>query len=247
MELGEYKSLEERESFYFWHIVRREILRENLLRFLGGKRDNKILDVGCGTGGNMLLLKEFGAVTGLDLSDEALKLAKDKNFAQLIKGDATKMPFSNDYFDIVSVLDTLEHVEDDKSVFKETFRVLKSGGILIITVPAYQWLWSQHDEVLHHIRRYDRVDLVKKAEKEGFKILRSSHFVMLAVPINLFRKIRDKLFYKKIAAPKRYDIVFGPFINSILIFFLRCEKYLMRFMGLPFGTSIMAVVQKPRS
>lgn len=245
MELGEYKSLEERESFYFWHVVRREILRENLLRYLGGKRDNKILDVGCGTGGNMLLLKEFGAVTGLDLFDEALKLAKDKNFAQLVKGDATKMPLPNDYFDIVSVLDTLEHVEDDKSVFKETFRVLKPGGILLVTVPVYQWLWSRHDEIMHHVRRYNKKDILEKCQKEGFNILKKSYFVTVAVIINLLRKLRDKIFVNR--NKKSYDVIFPPLINKILIFILRCEKILIRFISLPFGTSIMIIAQKPRS
>ncbi len=244
MEFQEYQSLADRETTYFWHVGRREILKEALLRYLKDSTNLSILDVGCGTGGNIILLKEFGNVTGIDFSDEALRLAGGKGFDKLVRADATAMPFSDNTFDLVSALDTIEHIAEDLKVVQESFRVLKPGGIFLVTVPAYPWLWSQHDEAIHHVRRYYRRELVNKLKEGGFKALESSHFVSLALPINLLRKLRDKFLRKENEPSKIYDIVFPPAINSILLFFLRCEKYWIRWFPLPVGTSIVAICKK---
>ncbi|MDP3935228.1 MAG: class I SAM-dependent methyltransferase [Candidatus Giovannonibacteria bacterium] len=244
MEFREYQSLADRETTYFWHVGRREILKEALLRYLKDPTNLSILDIGCGTGGNIILLKEFGNVTGIDFSDEALRLASGKGFDKLVCADATAMPFPDNTFDLVSALDTIEHIADDLKVVQESFRVLKRGGIFLVTVPAYPWLWSQHDEAIHHVRRYYKKGLVNKLKKGGFKVLESSHFVSLALPINLLRKLRDKFLRKEKESPKIYDIVFPPAINSILLFFLRCEKYWIRWLPLPIGTSIVAICKK---
>lgn len=244
MEIKEYGSLANRENFYFWHVGRREILKEAIFRSGIGVKNLDILDVGCGTGGNIILLKKFGRVVGLDSSAEALKFAERRGFAQLIQASATKLPLPDNAFDLVSILDVLEHIEDDRGVIGEALRVLRPGGLLLITVPAYQWLWSQHDKALHHIRRYTKREVTSKVRHGGFEVLEQSYFVMLAVPITLFRKLRDKLLRNPDNPPKIYDIVPPPLVNTLLLFLLRCEKILLRFMRLPFGTSIMVVAKK---
>lgn len=244
MEFREYQSLADRETTYFWHVGRREILKEALLRHLKNPTSLSVLDIGCGTGGNIILLKEFGRVTGLDFSEEALRWAQGRGFDQLIKADATAIPFPDNTFDLVSALDTLEHIVDDSKVMEECFRVLKPGGIFLVTVPAYQWLFSQHDEAIHHVRRYSMSDLAGKAKSAGFEVLERSHFVVLALPINLLRKIRDKFFRKIDVQPQIYDIVFPPFINFMLLSWLRLEKRIMRWLPLPAGTSIILVCKK---
>lgn len=236
MEKQEYRCLAERERFYFWNIGRREIIQEALRRNLTST-DNEILDVGCGPGGNIWALKNFGRVTGLDLSEEALRFAKDLGFVKLIKSDACQMPSPNESFNLISSLDVLEHIEEDEKVMREVFRILKSDGIFLVTVPAFPWLWSAHDEALHHVRRYTRKELLSKLERTGFKIKECSYFVMPAVPINLIRKL-----YKKEGS---YDVDISPTVNQIFLFLLRCERYLMRFTPLPFGSSLVAVAQKP--
>ncbi len=246
MEIKEYGSLANREDFYFWHVGRREILKEAIFRSGIGVKNLNILDVGCGTGGNIILLKEFGRVTGLDSSEEALKFAKGRGFTQLIQANATKLPLPDNAFDLVSVLDALEHIKDDSGVIREARRVLRPGGLLLITVPAYQWLWSQHDEAIHHVRRYAKKELIKKLKESGFEIVESTYFVTLALPVTIYRKLRDKIFRKKHAPPQIYDVVFPAPINTILLFILRCEKLIIRFFSLPFGTSIMAVAKKPK-
>ena len=247
MNLSEYEYLMQREKAYFWNVGRREILRAALLRNLDKKKDLDIIDIGCGTGGNMLLLNDFGKVSGLDFSEEALKFASKNNFESLTLGDATKLLFENESFDLATALDVLEHIPNDILAIQEAFRVLKSGGLFLITVPSYPWLWSQHDKVLHHVRRYYKNDLVKKLTQAGFLIEESSHFVMLAVFVNSIRKIKDKIFGSAKQGSHSYDIVFGGIINYILLSVLRLEKFIMRFIGVPFGTSLLIVAKKPAS
>ena len=237
MERQEYRRLAEREHFYFWNIGRREIIQEALRRNLATS-DNEILDVGCGPGGNIYALQNFGRVTGLDLAEEALQFAKDLGFVQLIKSDACNMPLPDASFDLVSSLDVLEHINNDEKVMTGVMRLLKSDGIFLVTVPAFPWLWSAHDEALHHVRRYTKQELLLKLKRAGFKIKECSYFVMPAVPINLLRKL-----YKKEGS---YDIDPSPMVNQLFLFLLRCERYLMRFVSLPFGSSLMVVAQKPR-
>lgn len=245
MDIKEYASLADREQTYFWHVGRREILRDALLRNLDKTQNNKILDVGCGTGGDMLLLHEFGEVVGLDFVDEAFKFAKNKGFVELVLADVVDLPFSDSSFNIVVALDVMEHIKEDQKAFREVYRVLKPGGVFVCTVPSYKWLWSQHDEVLHHKRRYGKKELLQKLAINRFIIKKATHFVMLGLPINFVRKLRDKLTRTANDVPQIYDVLFPPLINDLLLFLLRCEKQLMRIFPLPFGTSIMVVAKKP--
>ncbi len=248
MQKHEYARLAQRESFYFWNIGRREILREALLRHLSPRDDLAILDVGCGSGGNIKLLDGFGRVTGLDVSEEALKFAKNYNFARLVQADAKDIPFSDNSYDLVTSLDVFEHIENDQKALQESFRVLKNGGLVLITVPAHPWLWSDHDEAMLHQRRYTRSEILKKVRETGFEILGYSNFVFLGVPVNFLRKIRESFFRKfipqKSRAVETYDIEFSRKTNDFLLSWLRLEKFLIKFISLPLGTSIFIIAKK---
>src|SRR3989344_4017825 len=170
MEIAEYKNLADRENFFWWNVGRRRILKDVVTRHMDS-RGAKILDVGCGPGGNILFLAEFGEVTGLDSSDEALSFARGRGFSRVVKGDGGALPFSDGTFHLVSALDVIEHIKDDERTLGEMFRVLKPGGLLLMTVPAYPWMWSEHDEALHHMRRYRAGELRTKIKNGGFLIL----------------------------------------------------------------------------
>ena len=247
MDKDEYARLARREHFYFWNIARREILKEAIARNVSRERSApralEILDMGCGPGGNILTLGEFGRVTGLDISEDALRFARDRGFKELIRGDARRLPFSDNFFDLVSCLDALEHIDDDAVAIREAFRVLKPGGIFLATVPAHPWLWSVHDEALHHLRRYTTADLTQKIIRAGFTVREQSHFILSGVPINFLRLTLDALL-KKNGAAETYDREFGRVLNAILLFLLRCEKIFIRFSPLPFGTSLFVVAKK---
>lgn len=243
MDKHEYARLARREHFYFWNIGRREILKEAIARNVPVRGMFDILDMGCGPGGNILTLGEFGVVTGLDISEDALQFARDRGFKELIQGDVRRLPFPDHSFDLVSCLDVLEHIDDDAQAIREAFRVLKPGGIFLATVPAHPWLWSSHDEALHHLRRYTTRGITEKIIRAGFEIREHSHFVLLAVPINFLRRTLGAL-RKNEKAAETYDREFSGLVNAILLFLLRCEKALIRFFPLPFGSSLFVVTRK---
>lgn len=245
MEHREYESLANREEFYFWHVGRRELLSALLKRYLPRPSGNRIADIGCGTGGDMLFLRPFGKVSGIDSSSEALRLSASKGFTELFQGSAEHLPLPDHAYDLVVTLDVLEHVDDDGAAISEVFRTLVPGGLILVTVPAFQWLWSQHDRALHHRRRYLKSELCRKLREGGFEVRMVSYFVVLGAVMNGLRKCRDLVLGRGGENPRVYDVVFPPPINTALLFVLRLEHVFMRLFSLPFGSSIVAVAQKP--
>lgn len=248
MELKEYKNLASREDFFWWNVGRRRILKDVLLRHVAS-RPLKILDVGCGPGGNILFLGAFGEVTGLDASDEALAFAQKRGFARTVKGEGGALPFGDETFDVVSLLDVLEHIEDDAQTLREIVRVLKPGGLALITVPAYPWMWSEHDEALHHRRRYRAKELRAKVERAHFAIKEFSYFVFPSIPFRIVklcvRKTKTLVGIKEEKVLKTDDVMLPPFLNSLFIAWLELERGFMKFFSLPFGSSLLVLARKP--
>jgi SAM-dependent methyltransferase len=143
------------EERHWWYQGRRRVLERAIAR-LGLPADARILDAGCGSGRNMVELARLGAVTGVELSDTSVELARERGVGEVLQGSVMEMPFDDASFDLAVSLDVIEHLEDDVGALRELRRVTKPGGALLVTVPAYQWLWSGHDEVNHHHRRYTR-------------------------------------------------------------------------------------------
>lgn len=247
METDQYQKMASRESTNFWYVGRREILSEAISRHWRQQKSQQILDVGCGTGGNLSLLAKYGEVTGVDFSSEALNFAAKTGLKHLFEATATALPFADESYDLVVALDVLEHVQDDEKALKEFFRILKPGGLLLLTVPAYKFLWSNHDEVLHHVRRYSHTEILVKLTNSRFGIVEHTYFVMLGVGERLMKKVKYFLFPNKNKSTfKKADKMdFPKSVNNLLLFILRCEKYLLRYCRLPFGTSILVMAQKP--
>lgn len=242
MDKAEYERIEYRDKYNFWHIGRREILSEALSR-ITKKIDNAILDIGCGPGGNIAVLKPFGRVTGIDNSKEALKYAETKEYDKVMEGDILNLPFPEESFDIVASLDVFEHLESDLQVIKECYRVLRPNGILLLTVPAHPFLWNEHDEYLEHVRRYKTREILGKLRDAGFSIIKQSHFITLGVPGILFRN-----FLKKIFPSRREKNVYNEepsrIANAFFLFSLRAEKLFIRYGSLPLGSSLLVVTKK---
>jgi len=241
MESAEYKRMRAFEEFYWWHVGRRNIVERILRRILG--KQASILEIGCGTGGNLKLLGKFGQVTGLDPSKEALDFCRSQGFSNVVEGSAEDSKLPSESFDVLVALDVLEHIEDDARAFRECFRLLRDDGYLLITVPAFPFLWSEHDEALHHKRRYRRVEIKQKMEAAGFEITRLSYLIMFPFPlIVVYRFLRRWMRGDK---QKRTSYVLLPgWLNRLLIVALQCEGILLSYMNLPFGTSIICVAQK---
>jgi len=242
MNIDEYKTLYELEDFYWWHVGRRDVVKVLLSRFLEQKK-NYILEIGCGTGGNVRMLSTFGKVIGIDPSKEAVHFCRGRGFRDAILGRGEKTNFPSEHFDLVVALDVFEHIENDEVAFRESFRILKKGGYLLLTVPAYQFLWSEHDEVLDHKRRYTASVMRSKAKKAGFEIVKISYLITFLFPIVVLYRVGKKLVTKKGKEKTSYVIV-PEWLNNFFIVLLRFESTLLRYINFPFGTSIICIVKK---
>jgi len=240
----EYEKLYKFEQFYWWHVGRRDILNFFLKKFLN-KKGIQILEIGCGTGGNLEILSNLGEVTGLDVSKYALDFCRKRGVNNLALGRAEKTNFPSESFDLILMLDVLEHIKDDKKAIGETRRILKEGGYFLVTVPAYQFIWSEHDEILGHYRRYSISDFSKKLEEAGFDIIKISYFVSLLFPVILGYRILRKILFPKSKKNTAYVVLPKP-INNFFIYLLKLEGLLLKYFNLPFGTSILCIAQKPK-
>lgn len=192
MELAYELQTHQAEDRHWWYQGRRFVL-ERTIRRLGLPSGARILDAGCGSGRNMVELAHHGTVTGLELSPTSVRLARDRSVGEVIEGSLLEMPFDDRSFDLTMSLDVIEHLSDDVAALSELRRVTAPGGALLVTVPAYQWLWSGHDEINHHHRRYNRRALVAAAERAGWRCERTTHFNSLLLPIAIALRALDRV------------------------------------------------------
>jgi len=246
MEKEEYQRLYEFEDFYWWHVGRREIVKSLLLRIPLNKNSH-ILDVGCGTGGNLEILSKFGEVIGLDRSKDAIEFSHRKGFKNCIVGEAENINYPNESFELIAALDLLEHIDDEQKALREFHRVLKKEGYLLIMVPAYQFLWSEHDDVLFHKRRYTLSGLNSIIKKANFEIVWKSYFITFTAPVFFIYRSSQRIFRKKDKKreKKKSDYIVLPnFLNKFLIYILKIEAYLAKYVTFPFGVSIALIAKK---
>ncbi len=235
-----YKDLYYLEEIHWWHKAKRDLVSYFLKKYLLNK-NNKILDVGCGTGKNLEAFLKFGKVWGLDNSTEAISFCKKRGFKDVNLGDIEKIPYKKDFFDAVTALDVLEHVNDSIAL-KEINRILNKDGILIITVPAFEWLWSKWDEVLYHKRRYTKKSLIEVLKNNGFKIVNISYvYSFLVLPVLIIRGIKN-LFYKDYY-PSDFQLS-NKILNRILSTLANIERVFIINYNIPFGTSLVVVAKK---
>lgn len=180
------------EDRHWWYRGRRKVL-DGILAGLGLPANARILDAGCGSGRNMVELAHFGTVTGVELSQTSVALALARDVGEVIAGSALEMPFADDSFDLAVTLDVIEHLEDDLAALRELRRVVAPGGALLVTVPAYQWLWSGHDEINHHHRRYTRRSLQRVAQQAGWMQLRTTYFNSLLLPVAIMLRVLERV------------------------------------------------------
>lgn len=241
MNISEYQQMSEMEKTYWWHVGRMEIVKSVLAKNTPNSK-LKILNVGCGTGGTIPHLEEFGKVTNVDTSKEAVKFLKEKGYSgKLYNGK--KLPFKENSFDLVVALDVLEHIKEDGAALDEWKRVLKPNGGLLITVPAHQWLWSGHDEALHHFRRYTRKGLRKLLVSADFSVRKASYAIAFSLPLIVGFRFLNKLLGKKMDSQSSY-IQLPGFVNKFFIFLLKVEAKMQKLFNMPFGTSVISYSKK---
>ncbi|MFN0119063.1 MAG: class I SAM-dependent methyltransferase [Blastocatellia bacterium] len=201
----------------------------------------RLLDIGCGTGGNMDHLQQFGRMHGVDLSPNALRRSRQRGPQRLLYASATELPLAAHSFEMVTALDVIEHLDDDIGGLREIQRVLRPGAPAILFVPAFQSLWGPNDDQSGHKRRYRLPDFRHRVEAAGLRIERISYSnIGMFLPIWLGRKILQAL-GRESQSENRIN---HPFINKLLARLFAGEAGWLRKHTLPFGVSIICVARK---
>ncbi|MBI4313641.1 MAG: class I SAM-dependent methyltransferase [Candidatus Omnitrophica bacterium] len=243
-----YEELFKQEQTHWWHVGKRERILGLLRRFCGPSGGSwKALDAGCGTGGFLQLLSQRGEAVGMDHEPQALEFCRRRGVGNLIQHELAQYPWpvQDKSFDLVTALDVVEHVEDDAGFAREMHRILKPGGVAVVSVPSFQWMWSYWDEWLGHKRRYIRGELMELMEKAGFEVVWSSYAecaTLLAIaPLRWMKQRRVKQ-GREVASDNAPP---HPIVNQTLLGYERIENQWLRWGRLPWGTSVVAVGVKP--
>jgi SAM-dependent methyltransferase len=229
------------EDRHWWYRGRRRVL-ERVISQLRLPARARILDAGCGSGRNMVEFARHGVVTGVELSETSVSLARERNSGEVIEGSVLEMPFAADSFELAASLDVIEHLEDDLAALRELRRVVAPGGALLVTVPAYQWLWSGHDEINHHHRRYTRSSLLQVAQQAGWEPVRTTYFNSLLLPAAITLRVLDRFSSSK-TTESSLDLWVPPTaFNWLLERPLALEAAMISRGGrIPAGLSLLAV------
>ena len=231
------------ESFYWWFVARRKLLDSMVGTLTLDFDDATILDVGCGTGINFSILSRYGTAVSTDSAQDALSFSKERGVDKLVRSRVESLPFANESFDLITALDVLEHIDDDLSALIELRRIMKNDGTIFITVPAYGFLWSEHDEALHHRRRYAASELRNKLTRCGFRVQRISYYIStLFFPILMARFLQS--IFKKSVEPSTSHILLPNWLNSFLVFILDIERLVLKWINFPFGVSLLCIARK---
>jgi SAM-dependent methyltransferase len=239
MEEHTYSELHLLERRHWWYRGTRSIYRSLLRRYVSGV-GGLVLDLGCGTGGNLKMLAEWGNVVGLESSQSALALCPP-GAALLTQGTAAGLPFRDGAFDLVAMLGVLEHVADDIGALREVRRVCRPGGSVLLLTSAFKALWSQHDEANRHVRRYRAYDLQLRAKSAGFSVRYASYLNFLLFPAAAVVRLMQRLISRRREPHLNMFPVPEPF-STVLAGVLALEGRLMQWVSLPFGVSIVMVL-----
>lgn len=219
-----------------------ETLIKAQLRISSARRNNlRCLDVGCSGGTTLGFLKQFGQAYGFDISSDGLSYCADRS--GVIQADATKIPFKNESFDLITVLDVAEHVADDGMLFREIYRIAKKGGTVFVNVPAFAFLWRSHDVRYGHKRRYSKSSITRLALKHCFTIEKAIYLHAHFMAPLLFSALTDRLSGKCPGARDDF-ISFGPLFDTLLLNTLLLERRLSRYVALPLGISLFLTLKK---
>jgi SAM-dependent methyltransferase len=247
MELSEYETMFRVEDRHWWYVGMRRITTTLVARLLQDRTDVDILDAGCGTGAVIQYLSPFGTVTGCDLFADALDFCHQRGLQRLSQASVTRLPFATGSFDLVTSFDVLCHrsIGDYRDALAEFHRVLKPGGYVFLRLPAYDWLQSHHDQVVHTVHRFSAAELHQALVSTQFDVERLSYANMLLFPVALGKRLAERFFpVSGDASDIRPN---SPWQDKLLVRFLYSEARWIKRHNLPFGLTVIAVGKKPCS
>ncbi len=241
-----YEEMYKLEEGYWWHVAKRRLVKSWLDREVQGYGDRVYVDIGCGTGKmleEMTKWRKWKKVLGLDGASEALGFCRKRGVGVVKKADfEKKLPLGNTSVDVISSLDVVEHIRKDTALIREFYRVLKPGGLVIVTVPAYKWLWTYWDDILKHKRRYTGKEIRRKFERGGFEVVRQSYFYSYLLPVAMvFRLVKTLVPKRKLAS----DFIGLPaWANGLMLRAAQGEEWLLEKRELPIGLSVVCLARK---
>jgi SAM-dependent methyltransferase len=247
----EYQRIYAAEESHWWYVGLRALVLSLLPRFLAtpwirstveSALRPSILDAGCGTGGVSAAIAPFASVTGLDLFPEAIRYSRERGLQRLVAGSVEALPFADDSFDGVISLDVLYHaaVADDQHAARELARVLRPDGILVINLPAYNWLRGHHDVTIQTARRYSRRRVCTLLQSAGLRVEWISHWNGFLLPLAVSFRLAQRFVSRPVAGRSDVGPV-HPVMNRAFATILAAERRLVAISGLPFGLSVLAV------
>ena len=252
MEQSAYEEFRDHEDRHWWFIGRKNIFVHVLRRLFRGRRTEgyRALDLGCGMGGMLEELSEFAEVYGTGIEHSALAHCQARGYARVFKAHGQHLPLPDGSLDLICAFDTLEHIPQERETIAECFRILKPGGFLFISVPAYQLLYSHQDRVVHHQRRYTAGALARKLTASGFTVTRASYINFLLFPLILPAVLLIK--FKQFLMPPSDDdmssnvsVPIWPWANRLLAGIFSFERHILMGCSVPTGHSLIAVGKKP--
>lgn len=245
MDSAYYIEYYELERNHWWFRARSEVLESQIKRIANGNK-LKILNIGTATGAGSEMLSRYGEVTSVEFDSECVKFLRGNLKMEVTEASILELPYTENEFDLVCAFDVIEHVEEDQLAAQEMLRVCKNKGTIFCTVPAYNFLWSKHDEVNHHKRRYTASTFNHLFV--GSKIIYSGYFnTLLFLPVTFIRissRFIPRLFLRK-GAGSDFTLAGNQRLNSLLYYFFRLENNLLRRrIRFPFGISYLLITKK---
>lgn len=244
--------LEIEEDKHWWFAGRTWSLLNMIDRLVEPDGSKRVLDIGCGAGNMFHHLARYGPVVGVDNNPKPLVVARERGY-NVREGVAEDLPLDDEAFDLVALLDTVEHCDDDIAVLRECYRVCAPGGYLVVTVPAFMWLWSHNDVLNDHKLRYTAKELREKLIRIGFRVRRMTYnnFFVFPMAAGLILLRRGASQEPELASPhfddESYQVEMEPappLLNTILSGVTWTESQVLRWLNLPVGTSIICIAQK---
>ena len=237
-----YRKFFEVQKKHWWFVSKKKIVLDFIDRYVPTNDNHKILDIGCGSGLMLNALEQIGDTYGMDMSDDAINFSKEIFSGTVKKGMLPdNIPYDEEYFSLVVALDVIEHVDDDRASLTAIRSHIAEGGQAVISVPACMFLWSEHDVLNEHKRRYTLEELKGKLIDAGFTIEKISYFNTFLFPLISLVRMMNNLLKRKGAS--EIDLP-HPAINYIVEKIFSLEKYFLRIMNFPIGVSVLAVIRK---
>jgi SAM-dependent methyltransferase len=243
MEPVEYERMREYERSYWWHVGRRSLLVDMLRWGVPEDRARPALDLGCGTGMNFALLEPYGRFFGSEVEGGLWAAGRSKPSRPVVLARGEALPFADATFGLCTFFDVLEHIEGEDAFLRDVARVLRPGGWVFLSVPAYQFLWSDHDVSLHHFRRYTRGGLKDVLARNGLAIVRVTYAMATIFPLVAGFRLLSKL--RPATGDAHASYVHTPeWLNRLLTRVLASEGRWLERADLPFGTSLFALARR---